>query len=343
MSTAPRKRKGSVTFSPGTSGDVQTATSTVVDVLGQAFSPGHHSINVRETRSGSSYAVTTPTNQGKTSSIRINPGRHRGSGDERIGRMTQTMLHEIGLHSVPVLGHRAGINPRTSERQDHQAMYMSDRRESFLEKSRQTFLALSNAEQKRGFANEWRRDVNDHVAMDRRSTTHDERQEVRQWTRARRDSMVDAITRPERHSWTPQAPLLVFDEPSSPSGGQQPSQSGLTSPSPQQRQPRSQPLSIDELLGLSTPSTPPQPTPPQSQPSLLDELFGGPSTQPRRDTTPVMSFTPPVQDVSQQQRSQVSSTPRPSISGSPQQRTSHSSSDPFASIGAAVDKLMSEM
>ena len=158
MSGQPTKRRGSVSYRSGTSQRIKTATATVLRALGDAFSSGYHKIKVREKSSGS-YATTTTSPSGTTSRIAVNKGRHRGSGDELTGRLTQTMLHEIGLHSVPMLGHEAGVSPRTSELRDHRAMYRSGRRESFLEKTRKTFLGLSNEAQKRGFVDEWHTNV----------------------------------------------------------------------------------------------------------------------------------------------------------------------------------------
>jgi hypothetical protein len=113
--------------------------------------------------------------------------------DRRIGRLASTFTHELAVHGKNLHG------PDADE--EHDAMHSPEERDTYLAASRRTFNRLDNAPQQKAFANAWQQDQMNQLAWADQPGKQEKRPR-RQWVRERRNSMVDAIERPERHSWT---------------------------------------------------------------------------------------------------------------------------------------------
>ena len=140
-------------------------------------------------------------------SVRYDPGIHtRRDMDRRIGRFTQTFTHELAVHGISFGG--AGDKEADLE---HREMHGPATREPYLRASRRAFNRLQNSDQQQAFVNAWFDDVNNQIAWDQvyneetgRITRLNEHSKAtrRAWALERRNSMIDAITRPDDHDWT---------------------------------------------------------------------------------------------------------------------------------------------
>jgi hypothetical protein len=124
--------------------------------------------------------------------VGYNPDVPSGRYHRRIGQLSQTFTHELAAH-----GKNLG-NKEADE--EHSEMHAPDTRKEYLAASHQTFRRLDNEPQKRAFAKSWHSDMNNQISWDE-NLGKGEKRARRDWVLKRRNSMVDAIKRPEKHAW----------------------------------------------------------------------------------------------------------------------------------------------
>lgn len=179
----------------------QTAARRAKKGMGSIFRSGFRTLGIRIKKPMSSHAYTRASSVAGKLIIKFNPAKHKGSTlDRRIGRLTQTLAHEMYLHARRDLrAQRKGIAASSAE-SDHGRMHSPGHRDGFLSASRRTFKTLANAEQKRAFAKSWFKDMKNEIEDADGLSAPEQTQRV-QWARERRNSMIDAITNPDDHEW----------------------------------------------------------------------------------------------------------------------------------------------
>jgi hypothetical protein len=125
--------------------------------------------------------------------VDYNPDLQSGRSDRRIGQLAQTFTHELAVHG-------ANLGNRDVD-EEHGSMHAPESRGEYLGASHRTFNRLGNETQKRAFARAWSTDMENQISWDE-NLGKGERRARRDWVRKRRNSMVDAIRRPDRHAWT---------------------------------------------------------------------------------------------------------------------------------------------
>ncbi|HKV10204.1 MAG TPA: hypothetical protein VJ725_18830 [Thermoanaerobaculia bacterium] len=138
-------------------------------------------------------ALTSFSQKGKQIRVGYNPDVPSSNRNKRIGRLAQTFTHELAVH-----GKNAGDKDADEE---HGEMHDPDTRGEYLSASHRTFNRLENASQKKTFAQSWHADMNNQIAWDE-DATNKEKGLRRVWALERRNSMLDAIRKPEKHAWT---------------------------------------------------------------------------------------------------------------------------------------------
>jgi hypothetical protein len=139
------------------------------------------------------------------SRVGIDPVQHvANTAAKRRGRKAVTLLHESHLHALADLRSRSAGVPPTTELADHRTLYEPPARGGYLAATRRTFNSLSAVSEKKAFADEWMKDVTDHIGMDpalQGPAQADARRERTAWARARRDSMVAKAQGLGIHEW----------------------------------------------------------------------------------------------------------------------------------------------
>ncbi len=168
--------------------------------IGSVFPSDFNTIQIKRNKKTSSHAYTTKVRRGVVK-ISFNPKKHKShNADRRIGKLAQTFSHEMFVHARRDLTAHSQDVPTDTADNDHRRMHSAMHRDSFLQASRGTFNALENSTQKQAFAESFSKDVINELSG--LGLSKHEKTERKQWARARRDSMIDAITNPQDHDWT---------------------------------------------------------------------------------------------------------------------------------------------
>ena len=175
-----------------------------IDGVGAVFPTSHRRILLEKDNDPSLHGVTN-TVSGSTfsySEMGFNTTSHTGTPDQITGKAAETMAHELFVHARHDLHNNKHGLAQTTGAHDHDQMHDPSHRNEFLGAAQRTFNQMDNAAQKTAFAEEYRKDIFSEVNSS--GAGADDKRERKQWARARRDSMVDAIQHPYSHSWTGQ-------------------------------------------------------------------------------------------------------------------------------------------
>lgn len=210
-SSSTNKRKADLSYSSKVKDSWEkTAATHARDGVGDAFNKGYDRLKLGHTKSKSSYAYTQDGSSKRQMVIKFNPTSHPGTTeDERIGRLAETLTHEMHVHARRDLDAHFHKAADSSADSDHERMHDPAHRDEFLSASRSTFNHLDNPAQRQAFAGEWQKDMNSEVSdagLD--STSLAARKE---WIKERRNSFDDAVAHPETHSWTGVKPATTKD------------------------------------------------------------------------------------------------------------------------------------
>lgn len=170
----------------------EVAWNRSLDATADLIPRGHQTVKKDSFRGEDALEALTSF-RGKTIKVDYNPDLPSDRRDWRIGQLAQTFTHELAAH-----GKNLGQKEPDEE---HAEMHDPDSREEYLSASRRTFNRLDNNAQKRAFVRSWHSDMNKQIDWDE-DLGRSEKRERRNWVRKRRDSMIDAIQRPEKHAWT---------------------------------------------------------------------------------------------------------------------------------------------
>ena len=206
MSSMPKKVPAKVSFGSKISKarykHHRTGIEKAAQGVGSVFPSTHRRILLEQDNDPELHGVTN-TVSGSTfnyAEIGFNTSSHTGTPDEIIGKSAQTFSHELFVHARHDLNNNSRKKGQSSGSHDHDQMHKPSHRYDFLGASRRTFNLLDNAAQKRAFAVEYGKDVFSEIQSSDISAK--EKQRRGKWVLARRNSMVDAISNPQRHAWT---------------------------------------------------------------------------------------------------------------------------------------------
>ena len=192
--------KAELTFSGKLKSSHRSAIRKAREGLGDVLPVGFNKLSIRINKKTKSYAYTRESSVPGRMVIKFNPKKHKSRDENRrIGKLTQTISHEMYVHARNDLTLLSQSQPTLKAKVEHNRMHDPLHRQGFLDMSRRTFDQLENNTQKRAFAESWFRDMKNEIGSS--GLPKDQRRERKTWALERQNSMVHAIDHRGEHNW----------------------------------------------------------------------------------------------------------------------------------------------
>ncbi|MGB1109838.1 MAG: hypothetical protein ACPG4N_05755, partial [Gammaproteobacteria bacterium] len=121
------------------------AATAAATGVGPVFPDGHHEIEIKRNTSTGSHAYTSDASTANRQKISYNPKKHKSNNaDRRIGKLAQTLSHEMYVHARNNAQRRDQGLPDLSAATEHEQMHAPAHRQGFLDASRRVFKELDN-------------------------------------------------------------------------------------------------------------------------------------------------------------------------------------------------------